>query len=62
MAVKSHFRGFFPQQIWQKDPKTVEISTTPPLPYLFIPVNIIQLQKVYVSALQILKIVSSDIH
>ena len=49
------------QKTWQKFPKTVEMCTTVPLPYLFIPVNIIQLGKVYLSALQILKIVCSDI-
>ena len=46
-----------PKKTLQKDRKTVEISTTLPLPYLFIPVIIIQLEKVYVSAMQILKIV-----
>ena len=39
-----------PQKTWQKAPKTVEICITLPSPYLFIPVNIIQLEKVYVSA------------
>ena len=46
-----------PQKRWQKGPKTVEICKTLPLPYLFIPVNIIQLEKVYVSAMQNLKTV-----
>ena len=43
------------QKTWQKGPKTVEICITLPWPYLFIPVNIIQLEKVYVSAIQNLK-------
>ena len=47
-----------PQQTWQKGPKTVEIWTTLPLPYFFVPLEIIQLEKIYVSALQILKTVS----
>ena len=56
-ACKIPFQRSLPQQTWQKDAKTVEISTTLPLPYLFIHVAIIQLQKVYVSALQVLKTV-----
>ena len=47
-----------PQKTWQKVPKTVEICKTLPLPYLLIPVDIIQLEKVYVSAMQNLKTVS----
>ena len=50
-----------PQQTWQKGPKTVEICPTLPLPYLFITLDIIELEKIYVSALQILKTVSQDI-
>ena len=61
MSVKSHLKGSLPQKTWQKGPKTVEICKALPLPYLFIPVNIIQLEKVYVSALQNLKTVCSDI-
>ena len=47
-----------PQQTWQKGPKTVEICTTLPLRYFFIPLELIQLEKIYVSALQIVKTVS----
>ena len=47
-----------PQKTWQKGPKTVKICTTLPLPSLFIPVSIIQLEKVYVSAMENLKTVS----
>ena len=50
-------KRFLPQKPCQKGPKTVEICITLPLPYLFIPVNIIQLEKVYVSAMQNLKTV-----
>ena len=55
-VCKIPFKRSLPQKKWQKGPKTVEISTTLPLPYFFIPVKIIQLEKVYVSALQNLKI------
>ena len=51
------FERSLPQKTWQKGPKTVEICKTLPLPYLFIPVNIIKLEKVYVSAMQNLKTV-----
>ena len=51
-ACKIPFWRCLPQQTWQKRPKTVEICTTVPLSYLFIPVNIIQLEKAYVSAMQ----------
>ena len=51
------FERSLPQKTWQKGPKTVEICKTLPLPYLFIPVNIIKLEKVDVSAMQNLKIV-----
>ena len=54
---KIPFKRSLPQKTWQKGPKTVEICTTLPLPCLFIPVNIIQFEKVYVSARQILKTV-----
>ena len=56
-ACKIPFSRCLPQQTWQMDQKTVEVSTTLALPYLFIPVNIIQFEKVYVSAMEILKIV-----
>ena len=52
---KIPFKRSLPQKSWQKGPKTVEICTTLPLPCLFIPVNIIQLEKVYVSAMENLK-------
>ena len=45
------------QETWETGPKTVEIWTTLPLPYFLIPVNIIQLGKVDVSAMQNLKTV-----
>ena len=45
-----------PQKTWQKVPKTVEICITLRLPYFFIPLNIIQLEKVYVSAMQNLRL------
>ena len=54
---KIPFKESLPQKAWQKGPKTVEIWKTLPLPYLFIPVNIIQLGKVYVTAMQSLKTV-----
>ena len=56
-VCKILFYSSLQEKTWQKFPKTVEISTTLPLPYLFIPLTIIQLEKVYVSAMQILKIV-----
>ena len=56
-VCKIPFKRSLPQKTWQKGPKTVEICTTLPLPCLFIPVNIIQLEKVYVSAMQNLKTV-----
>ena len=45
------------KKTWQKGPKIVEICKTVPLSYLFIPVNIIQLEKAYFSAMQNLKTV-----
>ena len=51
MSVKSRL----PQQTWQKGPNTVVICTTVPLSYLFIPVNINQLEKAYASAMQNLR-------
>ena len=56
-VCKIPFKRSLPEKTWQKGPKTVEICITLPLPYLFIPVNIIQLQKVYLSAVQNLKTV-----
>ena len=54
---KIPFKRSVPQKTWQKGPKTVEICKTLPLPYLFIPVELIQLERVSVSAMQNLKIV-----
>ena len=51
-VCKIPFKRSLPQKTCQKGPKTFEICTTLPLPYSFIPVNIIQLEKVYVSAMQ----------
>ena len=50
-------KSSLPQKTSQQGPKTVEICITLRLAYLFIPVNIIQLEKVYVSATQNLKTV-----
>ena len=55
-VCKIPFKRCLPQKTWQKGSNTVEIYITLPLPYFFIPVKIIQLEKVYFSALQILKI------
>ena len=60
MSIKSRFRGVL-KKTWRKGPKTVEICTTLPLPFFFIPLEIIQSEKINVSALQILKTVTSDI-
>ena len=56
MSVKSRFRGLF-KKAWEKGRKTFEIWTTVPLSYFFIPVNIIQLKKIFVSAMENLKTV-----
>ena len=56
-VIKIPFKRSRPQKTWQNGPKTVEICTSLPLPYLFIPVHIIQLEKVNVSAMQNLKTV-----
>ena len=56
-VCKIWFKRSLPQKTWQKGPKTVETCKTLPLPYLFIPANIIQLEKVYVSATENLKTV-----
>ena len=52
---KISFKRFLPQKTWQTGPKTVEICKTPTLPYLFFPMNIIQFEKAYVSAMENLK-------
>ena len=54
---KIPFKRSLPQKTLQKGPKTVEICTTLPLPCFFIPVNTIQLEKVYVSAMENIKTV-----
>ena len=54
---KVTFQRTLPQATWKKGPNTVEMWTTALLPYLMIAVNIIQLQKVYISAIQNLKTV-----
>ena len=51
------FKRSLPQKTWQKGLKTVEICKRVPLPYLFMAVDKIQLEKVYVSAMQNLKTV-----
>ena len=56
-VCKIQFNRSLPQKTWQKGPKTVEICKTLPSSYLFIPVDIIQLEKVYVSAMKNLKTV-----
>ena len=45
-----------PRKTWQKRPKTVEICKTLPLPYLFISVNIIQLEKSMLALCKILRL------
>ena len=57
-ACKFPFERCLPQQTSQKGPETVGVCTAVPLPYLFIPLEIIKLEKIYVSGLQILKSVS----
>ena len=54
-VCKIPFKTSLQQKTLQKGPKTFEICTTLPLPRLSIPMNIIQLEKVYVSAMQNLK-------
>ena len=51
------FQTALRQETLETGPNTVEIWTMLPLPYLLIPVKIIQLEKVYVSAMQNLKTV-----
>ena len=58
---KIPFKRSLPQKTWQKGGKTVEIFKTLPLPYLFIPVNIIQSEKVSVCAMKNLKTVCLQI-
>ena len=55
---KIPFKRSLPQKTLQKGPKTVEICTMLPLPYLSIPLDIIQLEKIYLSALKTLNTVS----
>ena len=50
-VCKIAFKRSLPQKTWQKRPKTLEICKALPLPYLFTPGDIIQLEKVYVSAM-----------
>ena len=57
-ACKIPFQRCLSQQTWKKGPKAVEICTKLVLPYLFIPLHIIRLERIYVSALQILTTVS----
>ena len=54
-VCKIRFKTSLAQKIWQKCQKTVEICKGLPLPYLLIPVELIQLEKVYVSAMQNLR-------
>ena len=56
-VCKILFKRSLPLKTWQKGPKTVEICKALPLPYFFIPVKIIQLKKVYVSAMRNLQTV-----
>ena len=56
MSEKCRFRGLF-KKTWQKRPKIVEICTTVPVSYFFIPVKLNQLEKAYVSAMQNLRTV-----
>ena len=56
MSVKCRFRGLFKKNMG-RGPKTVEIITTVPLSYFFIPVKLNQLEKAYVSAMQNLRTV-----
>ena len=56
-VCKIQFKRSLPEKTWQKGGKTVEIFKTLPLPYLFIPVNIIQSEKVSVCAMKNLKTV-----
>ena len=51
-VCKISFKRSLQQKTWQKAPKTLEICTRLPLLYLFIPVSIIPLEKVYVSVMQ----------
>ena len=62
MSVKYRLKGLFHKKHGKRTQQTVEICKTVPLPSLFIPVKIIQLEKVYVSAMQNLKTVCEHIH
>ena len=57
-VCKIPFKSSLPRKTWQKGQKTVEICTTLPLPYLLITMDIIQLEKIYLSALKTLNTVS----
>ena len=57
-VCKIPFKSSLPRKTWQKGQKTVEIYTTLPLPYLFIPLDIILLEKIDLSALKTLNTVS----
>ena len=57
-VCKIPFKSSLPRKTWQKGQKTVEICTTLPLPYLFIPLDIILLEKIDLSALKTLNTVS----
>ena len=54
-VCKIPFKRSLLQKTWQKRPQTVEMWTKLPLPCFFIRVNIAQLEKVYVSAMENLK-------
>ena len=56
MSVKSRLKGLFHKK-HGKRAQNLEIRITLPLPYLFIPVNIIQLERAYLSAVESLKTV-----
>ena len=49
------FQRTLPQAAWKTDPNTVPMSKKEPLPYLLITLNIIQFEKVYITAIQNLK-------
>ena len=57
MSVRCRFRGLFKKNM-AKAPKIVEICTTVPVSYLFIPVKLNQLEKANVSADAVLEVSS----
>ena len=57
MSVKSRLKGLFDKKHDKRTQRLLKSATTLPLPYLFIPVNIFQWEKVYVSAKQNVKTV-----